>query len=54
MSLAKKEASKPKGGGAIELYSPTYFAACGLGGVVSCGPTHTGELRFRSLRQLPI
>ena len=27
----------------IELYSPTYFAACALGGIISCGPTHTCE-----------
>lgn len=32
----------PKGN--IELFSPTYFAACGLGGIVSCGPTHTGMI----------
>lgn len=25
----------------IELYSGKYFAACGLGGVLACGPTHT-------------
>ncbi|KAL1390455.1 mitochondrial carrier domain-containing protein [Phyllosticta capitalensis] len=25
----------------IELFSGTYFAACTLGGVVACGPTHT-------------
>ena len=30
-----------KGKGGIELYSPTYFAACTLGGVIACGPTHT-------------
>lgn len=24
----------------IELYSPTYFAACGVGGILSCGLTH--------------
>lgn len=24
----------------IELYSPTYFAACAVGGVLSCGGTH--------------
>ncbi|KAG0647434.1 Phosphate transport 2 [Hyphodiscus hymeniophilus] len=29
--------SKPK----IELYSGKYFAACGLGGIIACGPTHT-------------
>ena len=32
-----------KGKGSIELYSPTYFGACALGGIVSCGPTHTGQ-----------
>jgi len=26
----------------IELYSGTYFGACALGGVIACGPTHTG------------
>lgn len=26
----------------IELFSPTYFGACALGGILSCGPTHTG------------
>ncbi|KAF2144273.1 uncharacterized protein K452DRAFT_357149 [Aplosporella prunicola CBS 121167] len=25
----------------IELFTPTYFAACTLGGVIACGPTHT-------------
>jgi len=30
---------KKKGG--IELYSPTYFAMCGIGGILSCGITHT-------------
>lgn len=25
----------------IEMYSGKYFAACGLGGIVACGPTHT-------------
>jgi solute carrier family 25 phosphate transporter 3 len=25
----------------IELYSGNYFAACTLGGVIACGPTHT-------------
>ncbi|KAI7865931.1 mitochondrial carrier domain-containing protein [Spinellus fusiger] len=25
----------------IELYSPQYFAACGLGGLLACGPTHS-------------
>lgn len=31
----------PKPKGKIELYSPTYFGACLLGGVIACGPTHT-------------
>ena len=30
-----------KGKGGIELYSPSYFAACTLGGIIACGPTHT-------------
>jgi len=25
----------------IEMFSGTYFAACTLGGIVACGPTHT-------------
>ncbi|KAF1808627.1 mitochondrial carrier [Eremomyces bilateralis CBS 781.70] len=25
----------------IELFSPTYFAACTVGGIIACGPTHT-------------
>ena len=41
MATSKLSPPKPKSG-SIELYSPQYFAACGLGGVVSCGPTHTG------------
>jgi len=28
--------------GKIELFSPTYFAACAIGGALACGPTHTG------------
>lgn len=31
--------SKPKGG--IELFSPEYYAACTIGGIVACGPTHS-------------
>ncbi|ORY15053.1 mitochondrial phosphate carrier protein [Clohesyomyces aquaticus] len=27
--------------GAIELYSPKYYAACTLGGIMACGITHT-------------
>ncbi|KAG9633893.1 hypothetical protein KCU60_g20280, partial [Aureobasidium melanogenum] len=39
--------SKPEAPGAvtpkrnIELFSGTYFAACTLGGIIACGPTHT-------------
>lgn len=32
--------------GKIELYSPTYFGACALGGIIACGPTHTGIILF--------
>jgi len=38
---AKMPGRGAKGKGGIELYSPTYFAACALGGVIACGPTHT-------------
>jgi hypothetical protein len=24
----------------IELYSPTFYAMCGIGGILSCGGTH--------------
>lgn len=41
--MAKKISQGPSPSKAgIELYSPTYFGACALGGIVSCGPTHTG------------
>ena len=39
--------SKPQAPGAvtpekkIELFSRNYFAACTLGGIIACGPTHT-------------
>ena len=52
----RQESVKPRGGadfkgdpkdaplywmwGDIELYSPKYFAACGVGGILSCGLTH--------------
>ncbi|ODV82363.1 mitochondrial carrier [Suhomyces tanzawaensis NRRL Y-17324] len=29
----------PKGG--IELFSPQYYAACTVGGIIACGPTHS-------------
>lgn len=37
MSALEKALPQPK----IELYSGKYFAACALGGIVACGPTHT-------------
>jgi solute carrier family 25 phosphate transporter 3 len=27
--------------GQIQLFTPEYFAACTLGGIIACGPTHT-------------
>ncbi|XP_020273671.1 mitochondrial phosphate carrier protein 3, mitochondrial-like isoform X3 [Asparagus officinalis] len=35
-----KESTSEKG--KIELYSPLYYAACTVGGIASCGLTHTG------------
>jgi len=42
-SYAGKVYPKGKGGpmGVIELYSDKYFAACCIGGILSCGLTHT-------------
>jgi len=37
--MSSLEKTFPKPG--IELYSGKYFAACGLGGIIACGPTHT-------------
>lgn len=37
--MSSLEKTLPKPG--IELYSGKYFAACGLGGIIACGPTHT-------------
>lgn len=37
MSGIEKVLPQPK----MELYSGKYFAACGLGGIIACGPTHT-------------
>lgn len=36
-------ATKTQGRGPskIELYSPSYFGACTMGGIIACGPTHT-------------
>jgi len=33
------EKARPKH---IELFSPTYFATCTIGGIIACGPTHSG------------
>ncbi|KAI9781806.1 MAG: hypothetical protein M1816_002196 [Peltula sp. TS41687] len=38
LDLASKKAREKTG--TIELYSPKYYAACILGGIVACGPTH--------------
>lgn len=40
-AATKMPGRSEKGKGSIELYSPTYFGACALGGIISCGPTHT-------------
>jgi len=37
MSKIQEVLPQPK----IELYSGKYFAACGFGGIIACGPTHT-------------
>lgn len=37
--MSKPGILKPKQ--QIELYSGNYFAACTLGGIIACGPTHT-------------
>ena len=40
-AATKMPGRSEKGKGGIELYSPTYFGACALGGIIACGPTHT-------------
>lgn len=45
MAATKLQGRGPSKGG-IELNSPTYFGACALGGIISCGPTHTGTYLF--------
>ena len=35
----KLDAMKPQK--KIELFSGSYFAACTVGGIIACGPTHT-------------
>ena len=40
----KTPARSEKGKGGIVLYSPEYYAACTLGGIIACGPTHTCKL----------
>jgi solute carrier family 25 phosphate transporter 3 len=42
MAEVEKATSKASGStGKIELYSPTFYAACTFGGVLACGLTHT-------------
>ena len=36
---SKIDAMKPQK--KIELFSGSYFAACTVGGIIACGPTHT-------------
>lgn len=50
---SKMPGRSAKGKGGIELYSPTYFAACTLGGVIACGPTHTCQC-LRHIRALDV
>ena len=38
MSSTTAPPAKPSG---IELYTPQFYAACTLGGIVACGPTHS-------------
>lgn len=38
MTTLEKALPKPP---KIELYSGKYFLACGVGGIIACGPTHT-------------
>jgi len=41
MADAKKMKAVVTPKGKIELFTPQYFAACTLGGIIACGPTHT-------------
>ena len=34
-------AAAPAEGGSIAMYSPAFYAACTVGGIASCGLTHT-------------
>lgn len=37
---SKASAAAGAGKGKIELYTPKYYAACALGGILACGITH--------------
>lgn len=52
MAATKLQGRGPSKGG-IELNSPTYFGACALGGIISCGPTHTGAYVFLFSKRNP-
>ncbi|KAL8722380.1 MAG: hypothetical protein Q9181_007500 [Wetmoreana brouardii] len=39
--ISKASAASQAKTGKIELYSANYYAACTLGGILACGPTHT-------------
>lgn len=47
---SKVVAAAPAEPGAIKMYSPEYYMTCALGGVVSCGATHTAVTPLVSLR----
>ncbi|KAF6063902.1 Mitochondrial carrier family protein [Candida albicans] len=34
-------ASSSSGGSKIKLFTPEYYAACTVGGIIACGPTHS-------------
>ncbi|KAI9010851.1 mitochondrial inorganic phosphate transporter [Phycomyces nitens] len=40
-NIALPSIDPPKSSSKIELYSPKYFLACTIGGVLACGPTHS-------------
>lgn len=40
--FAASSAAEGGAGGGIALYSPSFYAACTVGGILSCGLTHMG------------
>ncbi|KAH9309109.1 hypothetical protein KI387_037020 [Taxus chinensis] len=37
-------ATSPSEQNKIAMFSPTYYGACAIGGLLSCGPTHTAVI----------